>query len=58
MTGIEVVNRLDPSVQVIVCTAYSEHDLRNFELNALDYLTKPFSFDRFLTAIKKVDLHY
>jgi DNA-binding LytR/AlgR family response regulator len=54
MTGIEVMNMLDRSVQVIFCTAFSEFAVESYELNALDYLMKPISFDRFLKAIKKI----
>lgn len=54
MTGIELMNILDPSMQVILCTAYSEFAVESYELNAVDYLMKPISFDRFAKAVKKI----
>ena len=54
MTGIEVMNMLNSSIQVIFCTAFSEFAVESYELNALDYLVKPISFDRFMKAIRKI----
>lgn len=41
-------------VAIIFCTAYSQHAVESYELNALDYLMKPVPFDRFLAAIEKL----
>ena len=54
MTGIEVMNLLDPSVQVIFCTAFSEFAVESYELNAVDYLVKPIAFSRFVKAVKRI----
>lgn len=39
---------------IIFCTAYSEHALESYEVDAVDYLLKPIPFDRFLTAVNKL----
>lgn len=56
MNGFEVVNKLDPSTAptVIFVSAYSEHAVRAFEVNALDYLLKPFNTQRLNAAIERV----
>ena len=54
LTGIELLRCITYKPQVVFTTAYSEYALEGFELNATDYLLKPFAFDRFLTAINKV----
>ncbi|MDM8175961.1 MULTISPECIES: LytR/AlgR family response regulator transcription factor [Olivibacter] len=54
MTGVEVMRRLDPSIKVIVCTAYTEFAIESIELNAVDYLLKPVQFDRFEKAVEKL----
>lgn len=42
------------STNIIFTTAYSEYTLEAFELNVVDYLMKPFSYERFQKAIQKV----
>jgi DNA-binding LytR/AlgR family response regulator len=53
MSGIELVQNLKNAPVVIFTTAYSEFAAAAFDLNAVDYLKKPFSFDRFLKAVNK-----
>lgn len=55
ITGIEFLESLQNPPLVIFTTAYSEFALKGFELNAVDYLLKPFSFTRFYQAIEKVN---
>lgn len=53
MTGIDLINILDPKPQIILTTAYQDYALEGYNLNVTDYLLKPFGFDRFLVAINK-----
>jgi two-component system, LytTR family, response regulator len=54
MTGLEVVQQLDTLPKLIFTTAYDQHAVAAFELNAVDYLLKPFSRERFDAAVKRV----
>ncbi|GAA4791946.1 LytTR family DNA-binding domain-containing protein [Olivibacter ginsenosidimutans] len=54
ISGIDFFNSLPIKPLVIFTTAYAEHALTGFELDAVDYLLKPFSFARFLKACNKV----
>jgi DNA-binding LytR/AlgR family response regulator len=51
--GFEFLKTLSNPPKVIVITAYKEHALEGYELNIVDYLLKPFSFERFLKAVNK-----
>ena len=57
ITGFEMIELLDYKPQIIFTTAYDQYALKAFELNAVDYLLKPFSKERMLTAIEKVIHH-
>jgi two-component system LytT family response regulator len=54
ITGFEMLELLDNPPRVIFTTAYEEFAIRAFETNAMDYLLKPFSRERFDKAIQKV----
>ncbi len=54
LTGFEMLELLDEYPEIIFTTAYDEFALRAFELNAVDYLMKPFSKTRFDQALEKV----
>jgi DNA-binding LytR/AlgR family response regulator len=54
LKGFEFLKTLTSPPKVIVTTAYSEFAIEGYELNVTDYLLKPFSFERFLSAINKV----
>jgi DNA-binding LytR/AlgR family response regulator len=53
ISGIDVFNSLSKKPLVIFTTAYSEHAVASFELDAVDYLLKPFSLARFLKGCNK-----
>ncbi|MCK5400547.1 MAG: response regulator transcription factor [Flavobacteriaceae bacterium] len=54
ISGLTFYKSLQNPPDVIFTTAYSQHAIDGFEVNATDYLLKPFSFDRFFTAVNKV----
>lgn len=58
ISGIDFLNSLTNPPLVIFTTAYAEHAVKGFELNALDYLLKPFSLPRFLKACNKAEEIY
>lgn len=53
LSGINFIKTLVHSPLIIFTTAYPEFAVEGFELNAVDYLLKPFSFERFLKAVNK-----
>src|SRR5512142_673743 len=54
LDGFEVLELLEPRPAVIFCTAYDEFALRAFEVNAVDYLLKPFGRERLAGALARV----
>ena len=58
LSGISFLKNLKKDLLVIFTTAYSEYALEGYELNAIDYLKKPFSFERFFKAFVKAEELY
>lgn len=52
--GIDFYKLQEEDIMVIFTTAYSEYAVEGFNVNATDYLLKPFSFERFQSALQKV----
>lgn len=58
ISGIELYKSVEQNTMVIFTTAYSEFAVEGFNLNAVDYLLKPYTYERFLQAVTKAnDLH-
>lgn len=55
LSGISFLKNLKNAPLVVFTTAYSEYALEGFELNAIDYLKKPFSFERFCKAYYRAE---
>lgn len=58
ISGIDFYRKLPKKPMLIFTTAYSEFALEGFNLNALDYLLKPFTFSRFYQAVEKANAAY
>jgi DNA-binding LytR/AlgR family response regulator len=53
LSGISMIRTLDQPPEIIFTTAYPEYAVVGFELDAVDYLVKPFSFERFMKSVNK-----
>ena len=54
ISGMDFLKSTAPNSHVILTTAFSEYALESYEYNVVDYLLKPFSFQRFVKAISKI----
>lgn len=54
MTGLELAQQLDSSVKFVFCTAYNEHAVDAFSLNAVDYIVKPINVERLEKTLFRV----
>ncbi|MTI40875.1 LytR/AlgR family response regulator transcription factor [Fulvivirga lutimaris] len=57
ITGVDLVKTLQNKPKIIFTTAFAEYAVDGFELDATDYLLKPFNFPRFIKAVNKVLSH-
>lgn len=55
LNGFEMLEILDERPEIIFTTAYNQYAIQAFELNAIDYLLKPFSKERLLDALDKAE---
>ena len=53
LKGVDFLRTLSNPPLIIITSAYQEYAMEGYELNILDYLLKPFSFERFLKAVNK-----
>ena len=54
INGFELIEQLNNLPEIIFSTAYDKYAIRAFEINAVDYLLKPYTKKRFLEALKRV----
>lgn len=54
LKGLDFLKTLSQPPKTIITTAYKEHAIEGFELDVVDYILKPFSFDRLVKAVNKV----
>ena len=54
LSGLSLSKMISPKTSIVFTTAYAEHALESYDVNALDYLLKPISLDRFSKTITKL----
>lgn len=54
ISGIQMLEAGSTNSEIIIITAYESYAIKGYELNVTDYLLKPYSFERFVQAVEKV----
>ncbi len=54
LKAVKIINQLDSPPKIVFVTAYDEHAVKAFELNAVDYLVKPFNTKRLAQSVQKL----
>ena len=55
LKGLDFLQITKPEAKIIITTAYQQYALDGYRFNVIDYLLKPFSFDRFFEAVQKIE---
>lgn len=55
LTGIQLLENSQIDAKVIITTAYDKYAMKGYDLNVTDFLLKPYTFERFLKAVDKVE---
>jgi len=58
LNGIDFIKTLVNPPLIVITSAYNEHAIEAFELIVFDYLLKPFSFQRFMKTIARLNNHF
>lgn len=58
LLGTDLIKKIEKGPLVIFTTAYRDYAMEGFELDAVDYILKPFSFERFQKAIQKAQSYF
>ncbi len=56
ISGLDFLKSSAPNAKVILTTAFTDYALESYEYNVVDYLLKPFSFQRFVQAVSKISM--
>ncbi len=55
MSGLDMIRNLKDRPVIVITTAFREYAIESFDLEAIDYLVKPFSLDRFMNSIGRIE---
>lgn len=58
LNGMELAGLLPPNTKIVFTTAYSEHAAESYSYQTIDYLLKPITLKRFLSAIQKIEFYF